>query len=252
MTDESILPGWKCALEHPDAQLAHVMLDNHGVVSQVVPSGLILNHRHPSVWVHDEDFSRAEALVREMLDALDKPAQGPAWTCASCGEENEAEFDICWSCGRDQSGELVVAPEREIAGEDGNVAEDGEGEEEAGPADDLTREPDDDPTSSDERVLRELEEAGADLSQPRDIVHFLYVATPADARAVIASLHQHGFECEEREAADSDEAPHPWLILARKHGVADPNSVGQARRLLELLAAMYHGDYDGWEAPVDP
>ena len=250
MTDESILPGWRCVLEHPDAQLAHAMLENHGVLSQVVPSGLILNNRHTSVWVQDADFSRAEALVREMLDAVDTPTQGLAWTCASCGEENEAPFDICWRCGRDQSGELVAAPEREIADEDGDVAEeDGEGEEEAGPADGLTREPDDELESSDERVLRELEEAGVDLSQPRDIVHFFYVATPVDARAVIASLRQHGFECEEREA-DSDEAPHPWLILARKHGVADPNSVGQARRLLEMLAAMYHGDYDGWE--IDP
>ncbi|MCB1763665.1 MAG: DUF2007 domain-containing protein [Gammaproteobacteria bacterium] len=50
----------------------------------------------PELWVLEErDFERAKALVEHFL-SLD--VSGSAWRCASCGELNEAQFHLCWSC----------------------------------------------------------------------------------------------------------------------------------------------------------
>jgi hypothetical protein len=32
------------------------------------------------------------------------PPKGPAWACASCGEQCEGQFSACWKCGRDRPG----------------------------------------------------------------------------------------------------------------------------------------------------
>ena len=49
----------------------------------------------PQLWIRDEaDEARALAL----LEHLRRPVTGPAWRCA-CGEELEAQFASCWSCG---------------------------------------------------------------------------------------------------------------------------------------------------------
>jgi len=50
----------------------------------------------PQVWVDDEDFARAQAILeafrveRERIGTL---------TCRHCGEENPATFELCWKCG---------------------------------------------------------------------------------------------------------------------------------------------------------
>lgn len=50
----------------------------------------------PSVWIReDELYDRARALIAEFEREV--PA-GPEWRCSRCGEENEAEFGVCWNC----------------------------------------------------------------------------------------------------------------------------------------------------------
>jgi hypothetical protein len=50
----------------------------------------------PQVWlIDDADESRA----REILQSLRRPASGPAWRCAACGEVSEPQFGSCWKCG---------------------------------------------------------------------------------------------------------------------------------------------------------
>ena len=39
---------------------------------------------------------RAAQLLR---DSLQPAASGARWRCASCGEDNEAQFAACWNCG---------------------------------------------------------------------------------------------------------------------------------------------------------
>ena len=59
----------------------------------------------PSVWVPDEDVSRAAPIVEEYRrrDAADaatgEPPARATWTCANCGEKVEEQFTQCWHCG---------------------------------------------------------------------------------------------------------------------------------------------------------
>jgi hypothetical protein len=52
----------------------------------------------PTVWVREEDRVRATEAMR----AYDSPRLvHPKWCCATCGEENEANFGSCWQCSTD-------------------------------------------------------------------------------------------------------------------------------------------------------
>ena len=58
----------------------------------------------PEVWLVDPEWqTRAEKLIAqfaheqaEHADALRSKAN---WYCWQCGEENEANFELCWHCG---------------------------------------------------------------------------------------------------------------------------------------------------------
>jgi hypothetical protein len=52
----------------------------------------------PELWVLDaEQAARATAVIRESVRPA---APGLPWRCATCGEENEPQFAVCWRCGR--------------------------------------------------------------------------------------------------------------------------------------------------------
>jgi putative signal transducing protein len=53
----------------------------------------------PELWVLvDADAARAENVIRDALRP--QPGTGAAaWRCAGCGEQNEPQFGVCWSCG---------------------------------------------------------------------------------------------------------------------------------------------------------
>lgn len=49
------------------------------------------------VWLVDDEWrSRADALLAQW--EADRDVQGYAWVCTECGEDNAAEFGVCWSC----------------------------------------------------------------------------------------------------------------------------------------------------------
>jgi len=48
--------------------------------------------------LQDEDYVQAVKIIREHLTANQKDADIEI-KCASCGETNPGNFDICWSCG---------------------------------------------------------------------------------------------------------------------------------------------------------
>jgi hypothetical protein len=53
----------------------------------------------PELWVlRDEQAKRAAAVIQEALHPRD-PARGAPWRCRHCGEQNDAQFAACWSCG---------------------------------------------------------------------------------------------------------------------------------------------------------
>jgi hypothetical protein len=53
----------------------------------------------PQIFVEDDDES---AAIRTLAQASRIPT-GNAWTCSRCGEELEAQFTECWSCGTAKS-----------------------------------------------------------------------------------------------------------------------------------------------------
>jgi hypothetical protein len=60
----------------------------------------------PELWVlRDEQAERATAVLRDALRPLPR-AQGAAWRCGRCGEDNEAQFGACWSCGNAETAAL--------------------------------------------------------------------------------------------------------------------------------------------------
>lgn len=54
----------------------------------------------PAVCIADgEDGARAREIIEEFLAA--KPSTGEPWTC-TCGQQIEAQFTACWSCGQER------------------------------------------------------------------------------------------------------------------------------------------------------
>lgn len=99
MIEEALLPGWQCVCEGGDPELVRTMLANHGIDAEVVvPLGSWHKYSQPTVWVRDGDYERAATLVDQMAKSIENPPTG-LWKCQRCGEENEAQFDICWKCG---------------------------------------------------------------------------------------------------------------------------------------------------------
>lgn len=51
----------------------------------------------PQVWLEREmDHERAQVLLERLME---EASRGGTRTCAHCGEESPANFDLCWNCG---------------------------------------------------------------------------------------------------------------------------------------------------------
>jgi Regulator of ribonuclease activity B len=101
----------------------------------------------------------------------------------------------------------------------------------------------------DQLIVRQLRLLGADLSRPREVLHFVYFPTKEDAEDAATELRDEGYTVEVQPSADADtDPPNPWLALARKDAVVDEASVTVIRPRFEALAAERSGEYDGWEA----
>lgn len=101
----------------------------------------------------------------------------------------------------------------------------------------------------DRKVIEQLQKAGADLSQPRDTVHYLYFQTAQDANVAAEMLRAHGLTAEAKPAASGND---PWVVIANHDYVVNSDSIRAIRRVAEEAAQAGHGDYDGWEAAAEP
>lgn len=56
----------------------------------------------PEVWIHDDQDYQ---LAKEIINELTRPKNftATAWECR-CGENIEAQFQICWQCGSECPG----------------------------------------------------------------------------------------------------------------------------------------------------
>ena len=98
-------------------------------------------------------------------------------------------------------------------------------------------------------VLEQLVKAGADLTEPRHVLHFLYLPDRDRAGLAADEVAAHGFEVAVREPLP--QYPEQWTLVCERHDVVlRPETVRDTTDFFEALAATHGGDYDGWEASV--
>ena len=108
------------------------------------------------------------------------------------------------------------------------------------------------PKDPDQAVLKQLRKIGANLSKPREVIHFLYFPTQVAAEQASTQLRGEGYAIDVRPAANADQnPPNPWLMEARIRAVVDETTVAPMRVRFEQLAEAGSGEYDGWEAAAD-
>ncbi len=102
---------------------------------------------------------------------------------------------------------------------------------------------------ADQITVQKLAGMGADLSRPRQILHFLEFASGAAAEDAQAALERGGYEV---TVSRPDEETTHWLVRAEAHRVVSATTVRAFRTWFERLAAEHGGDYEGWEASRTP
>lgn len=108
-----------------------------------------------------------------------------------------------------------------------------------------------DPVEGDRLVLEQLRAAGADLSQPREVVHYVHLPSREAAEAFVPMVVNQGFDPQIHEPGpESAGDPRPWTVAATSHAIVTEEGVATSRRSFTELAAEYGGSYDGWEAGV--
>jgi len=87
----------------PEAHILRGVLEQCGIVTHVfnehAQSGvgqLPVMDAWPELWVEEEDFERAAAVLDAFRNA---PAAAAARRCAACGEDSPENFQVCWNCG---------------------------------------------------------------------------------------------------------------------------------------------------------
>lgn len=96
-------------------------------------------------------------------------------------------------------------------------------------------------------VIEQLREAGADLSQPREVRYYLYLPTATDADAVAAAAQNGTRSIQVEPAATGDD----WLVLITETIVVDEATMAARRDEFHGLVDPRGGEYDGWEAAVE-
>lgn len=92
------------ASDLPNAHILRGLLEQSGIEVRVfnenAQSGvgqLPVSDAQPEIWLVDErDLDRAQALLQEFDSA---PRVTGATACSQCGEDNPANFQLCWNCG---------------------------------------------------------------------------------------------------------------------------------------------------------
>jgi hypothetical protein len=105
-----------------------------------------------------------------------------------------------------------------------------------------------DPSAADRDVIEQLRANGADLSQPRHVIVYLYFTTKSDADGAAADLASAGLS----GSLASNEAQDSWLVKVEFHAVVSEEAVGELSGRMNAIAQRHHGVYDGWEASANP
>ena len=105
------------------------------------------------------------------------------------------------------------------------------------------------PQEADALAIRQLAGRGADLAQPRHVIHFLYFADEGDARSAAELARDSGWDV---AVEAPGERVKDWTVRADATRVVSSATVGSFRAWFEGVAAEHRGEYDGWEASAKP
>ena len=102
--------------------------------------------------------------------------------------------------------------------------------------------------ATDERVIQQLRDAGADLTKPAAHDFFLYLPDEAAARKAAERAHRDGDTVNvQPSAVDGDSQ---WVCQITRRMVPDLRSIQDIGRELTAIANDLGGEYDGWGAEV--
>ncbi|MEY5049488.1 MAG: hypothetical protein RLZZ175_2847 [Bacteroidota bacterium] len=100
------------------------------------------------------------------------------------------------------------------------------------------------------RVVEVLEENGDDLTQPREVDHWIYFNTIEDRTKYVEEVKNEGFTIVNETKLD-DRKEMPYSLQISRFDNVDLNSVNDYVLYLWALAEEYNGDYDGWETSIE-
>lgn len=98
-------------------------------------------------------------------------------------------------------------------------------------------------------VVNLLVQHGADLSQPRHVLYFLYFGSEDAATQAAEQARSRSFEATVNEPLP--QRPGDWSLKCERRGVVvDTETIRGNGDFFDQLAAQFGGEYDGWEASV--
>jgi hypothetical protein len=99
----------------------------------------------------------------------------------------------------------------------------------------------------DDLTLKQLQAAGSNLAKSTEVVNYLYFHKEKDALKATSKLTDGGYTVKGPSRTSEG-----YLVVARSYFVPNAENIASLRRVMESIAGECHGDYDGWEAAVNP
>jgi len=98
-------------------------------------------------------------------------------------------------------------------------------------------------------LLGQMMQQGADLSQPRHALYYLYFTSPQAAESAAVDGRGAGYACEVRDPLPA--YPGQWSVVCQRFdAVLDIEGARRADDLFQGIADRLDGEFDGWEAAV--
>jgi hypothetical protein len=98
----------------------------------------------------------------------------------------------------------------------------------------------------DVNAIEALREAGADLTEGRELRVFLHFPSEDEARSAATKMPSAGFR---PEVTEEPSASMRWLVTGRAASfVVNEASIAELRATLDNIARMHDGDFDRWES----
>lgn len=105
-------------------------------------------------------------------------------------------------------------------------------------------------TIQNRRVIDQLEKNGDDLTEAREVDHWIYFKTETDREVYIEQISNEGFSIVEKGYnKELDETP--FVLHIKRVDYVDQNSVDDYVIYLWKLANELNADYDGWETSIE-